>query len=151
MADHKGARSWYEKGYRMTFSGRFTEALEAFDTAIRQDAHFAAAHVGRGVCHHKLGQRGKALDDIRKAALLGSQAAGNFLVRIDALQGLPGEKGDIKSIQPEKAAGGEAEGTSAAPCPQDQAPPFNEGREATLSSIKRLIEEINRPFAKQTK
>jgi tetratricopeptide (TPR) repeat protein len=133
----------------MALSGRFTEALRAFDMAIRQDANFAAAYIGRGVCHHKLGRPGKALDDIRRAALLGSQGARNYLVQIDAIYGLTGETEDIRSSQAEKVGSGKSKGSAADAAHEDESQPLKEGREATLSGIKRLIKEINQPLAKQ--
>ena len=80
MASTKAdARDLYEKGHGFTLSGDYGEAVRAFDEAIESDPRFAEAYLGRAVCREKLGDRSLAVDDMKKAARLGSRAAKTYL------------------------------------------------------------------------
>jgi hypothetical protein len=75
MANPEDAIAWYEKGHGLTVSGRYGEAVRAFDKAIAVKKNFAEAFFGRAVCHIKLGDSKKADDDILAAARLGNKEA----------------------------------------------------------------------------
>ena len=80
MAQTKAdARQWYEKGHGFTLSGDYDEAAQAFDEAIELDPKLAEAYLGRAVCREMLGDRLHAIDDMEKAAKLGSKDAKTYL------------------------------------------------------------------------
>ena len=55
--------------------GRYSESIKAYSMAIEHDLEYAEAYFARGACHYKLGSYQKAADDIKAAAVLGSENA----------------------------------------------------------------------------
>ncbi|MFP4476702.1 MAG: tetratricopeptide repeat protein [Desulfatibacillaceae bacterium] len=72
MANHV---EMYEKGHQAALEGRFRDAIEAFDQAIRMNKSFAEAYFGRAVCRIKVGDTIRGDADIAMAAKLGNREA----------------------------------------------------------------------------
>jgi tetratricopeptide (TPR) repeat protein len=74
LTDFPEARN--ELGRLYDIIGRYPEAIEQFDKAIRGDKNFAEAYSNRGVSWWKAGNWDKALEDTRQATVVDPKFAG---------------------------------------------------------------------------
>jgi len=73
------AQAHFRKGRALAALDRMAEAIGSFDTAIELDPAFAWSYVRRGYARLKMGEKQRALDDMKKAASLGNGEARTFL------------------------------------------------------------------------
>ena len=73
------ASNLYEKGYNLTLSGNYTEAINNYDMALKQNPSFAEVYFGKGICYHKLGDYEQAINNMSKAAKLGNIDAQQYM------------------------------------------------------------------------
>jgi len=71
----RNTEEWYQRGYHLMAEGRYSESIKAYSMAIEHDLEYAEAYFARGACYYKLGYYRKAVDDIKTAAVLGSENA----------------------------------------------------------------------------
>lgn len=73
------AKDWLEEGHKLYSSGRYAEAIDAFDTAIGLNSNYPIAYHNRGIVYHKLGNHKQCVNDFKAAAKLGHKKAQQFL------------------------------------------------------------------------
>ena len=69
------AKYFYRQGMKQAQQGRYLEAINYYDYAIKADANYADAYNKRGLCHFKLGDPITAIKDYGKALYLDAEIA----------------------------------------------------------------------------
>ena len=75
------AVQWNEQGANLYWQGRYSEAIEAFSTAIDKNPQYAYAYNNRGVTYNKLHDYAKAISDLNKAITLDSNYTAAYVAR----------------------------------------------------------------------
>jgi protein O-mannosyl-transferase len=76
------AEAYYNKGNLLFEEKAYEEAISVFTKAIALKADYAKAYYNRGVVEYYSGRNDAACKDLKKAAGLGFQPAGNLLLQI---------------------------------------------------------------------
>ena len=75
----KYALTYYNRGTAYATLGNQKQAIEDFNRVIAINPKFASAYRNRAFSYNKLGNQQQAYEDLKTAAMLGDEAAQNFL------------------------------------------------------------------------
>jgi tetratricopeptide (TPR) repeat protein len=61
------AIDWFKKGYSFALSGKYEEAVGAYDKSVTLNLNFVEAYYVRGVAYYHLGDPKRAIQDLDRA------------------------------------------------------------------------------------
>lgn len=70
---------WFARGRELSDAGNYQEAIHALTNAIGLDPHNDTAYLHRGLAHHRVGNQGAAIEDLKLAAGRGHHRAQELL------------------------------------------------------------------------
>lgn len=73
--DNLSAAEWFERGHELDISGKFTEAIKAYNKAIELNPQYTDTYINRGALYDDLGKYQQAIKDYNKAIELNPQYA----------------------------------------------------------------------------
>ena len=86
------ARIHAAKGHIQRESGAYADAIESYETALQNDEHFVAAHLGNSLAHEAAGNARDAYEHLKQAIALDPSIAGDFADRLQKLRAASAEQ-----------------------------------------------------------